>query len=77
MSIRNTNIDFDIRGANVKLENLFNGELPALADTVNEFINKNSQLIINEVKPQIRYLVEYLFLIVESELTFCVVPERK
>ena len=32
----------------------FDGKLPALADTVNEFINKNSQLIINEVKPQIR-----------------------
>jgi hypothetical protein len=54
LSILNTNIDFDIRGANVRLENLFDGKLPALADTVNEFINKNSQLIINEVKPQIR-----------------------
>jgi len=54
LSILNTNIDFDIRVANVRLENLFDGKLPALADTVNEFINKNSQLIINEVKPQIR-----------------------
>ena len=54
LSILNTNIDFDIRSANVRLENLFDGKLPALADTVNEFINKNSQLIINEVKPQIR-----------------------
>ena len=54
LSIRNTNIDFNIESASVHMENLFDGKLPALADTVNDFINKNSQLIINEVKPQIR-----------------------
>jgi hypothetical protein len=47
LSILNTNIDFDIRGANVQMENLFDGKLPALADTVNEFINKNSQVSIS------------------------------
>jgi len=54
LSIKRTNIDFDIASAQVQLDNLFDGRAPAVAKTVNDFINQNSGLIINEVKPQIR-----------------------
>ena len=54
MSVKRTNIDFDIASAHVQLDNLFDGRAPAVAKTVNDFINQNSGLIINEIKPQIR-----------------------
>ena len=60
LSIKRTNIDFDIASANVQMENLFDGRAPAVARTVNDFINQNSGLIINEVKPQIRDQVTQL-----------------
>ena len=60
LSIKRTNIDFDIASAQVQLDNLFDGRAPAVAKTVNDFINQNSGLIINEVKPQIREQVTVL-----------------
>ena len=60
LSIKRTNIDFDIASAHVQLDNLFDGRAPAVAKTVNDFINQNSGLIINEVKPQIREQVTTL-----------------
>ena len=60
LSIKRTNIDFDIASAQVQLDNLFDGRAPAVAKTVNDFINQNSGLIINEVKPQIREQVTTL-----------------
>ena len=60
LSIKRTNIDFDIASANVQMENLFDGRAPGVARTVNDFINQNSGLIINEVKPQIRDQVTQL-----------------
>ena len=63
LSIKRTNIDFDIASAHVQLDNLFDGRAPAVAKTVNDFINQNSGLIINEVKPQIR---EQVTVLVES-----------
>lgn len=63
LSIKRTNIDFDIASAHVQMENLFDGRAPAVAKTVNDFINQNSGLIINEVKPQIR---EQVTVLVES-----------
>ncbi len=60
LSVKRTNIDFDIASAQVQLDNLFDGRAPAVAKTVNDFINQNSGLIINEVKPQIREQVTTL-----------------
>lgn len=60
LSVKRTNIDFDIASANVQMENLFDGRAPHVARTVNDFINQNSGLIINEVKPQIRDQVTQL-----------------
>ena len=60
LSIKRTNIDFDIASAQVQLDNLFDGRAPAVAKTVNDFINQNSGMIINEVKPQIREQVTVL-----------------
>ena len=60
LSIKRTNIDFDIASVNVQMENLFDGRAPHVARTVNDFINQNSGLIINEVKPQIRDQVTQL-----------------
>ena len=60
LSIKRTNIDFDIASAQVQLDNLFDGNAPHLAEQVNNFINQNSGLIINEVKPQIREQVTVL-----------------
>lgn len=61
LDARIDNIDFDIRKAVVRLDNLFNGTLDALAKTVNDFINTNSNMIIDEVKPQIRDEVKLQF----------------
>lgn len=55
-----TNIDFDIGGASVHLDNLFNGEAPALSDSTNKFLNDNSKIIIDVVKPQIKKEVQRL-----------------
>ena len=61
LSIRDTNIDFKIGRVNITLNNLFDGKLPALAKTTNDFLNLNSEMIINEVKPQIKFEVSRLF----------------
>lgn len=60
LSIKRTNIDFDIASAHVELDNLFDGRAPGVSKMVNDFINQNSGLIINEVKPQIREQVTTL-----------------
>jgi len=61
LSVKDTNIDFEIPGVEVKLFNLFGGQYPALANQANNFINDHSQAIINGVKPQIKHEVTKLF----------------
>ena len=46
LSVKRTNIDFDIASANVQLDNLFDGRAPAVAKTVNDFINQNSGMLL-------------------------------
>ena len=65
LTIQDTNLDFDIGSLNVHLDNLFDGKLPVLSNTVNEFLNANSKVIVDEVKPQIKLEVTRL---VESVL---------
>ena len=60
LTIQDTKLDFEIGSLRVNLENLFNNELPALSVTVNKFLNDQSQVIINEVKPQIKLEVTQL-----------------
>lgn len=54
LTVTDTDFDFQIGRANVRMNNLFNGDLPLLAKRVNEWISQNSDLVINAVKPQIR-----------------------
>lgn len=60
LTIQDTVFDFDIGALNVHLDNLFDGKLPVLANTVNEFLNSQHQVIVNEVKPQIKIEVTRL-----------------
>ena len=60
LTIQDTLFDFEIGGLNVHLDNLFDGKLPVLANTVNEFLNSQHQVIINEIKPQIKLEVTRL-----------------
>lgn len=52
LRISGTNIDFTINSINIRLENLFNGD-PILGETVNHFLNENSQEILRDIKPEI------------------------
>jgi len=61
LSVKDTNIDFEIPGVEVELFNLFDGQYPALATQANNFINEHSQAIIEAVKPQIKHEVTRLF----------------
>eukprot|EP00096_Caligus_rogercresseyi_P006863 TRINITY_DN2382_c0_g1_i1.p1 TRINITY_DN2382_c0_g1~~TRINITY_DN2382_c0_g1_i1.p1 ORF type:complete len:301 (+),score=71.98 TRINITY_DN2382_c0_g1_i1:127-903(+) len=54
LSIQETSIDFNIDDIFVHLENLFGGDEELFAETVNKFLNENSNIILREVKPQIR-----------------------
>jgi hypothetical protein len=60
LTIQDTLFDFEIGALNVHLDNLFDGQLPVLANTVNEFLNSQHQVIINEIKPQIKIEVTRL-----------------
>jgi len=60
LTIQDTLFDFEIDHLNVHLDNLFDGKLPVLANTVNEFLNSQHQVIINEIKPQIKHEVTRL-----------------
>jgi len=61
LSVKDTNIDFEIPGVEVELFNLFDNQYPALATQANNFINEHSQAIIAGVKPQIKHEVTRLF----------------
>ncbi|XP_068214566.1 protein takeout-like [Palaemon carinicauda] len=52
LRISGTAIDFTIHRLNIKLDNLFNGD-PILGQTVNLFVNQNSQEILRDVKPEV------------------------
>ncbi|TRY70218.1 hypothetical protein TCAL_17255 [Tigriopus californicus] len=54
LTIANTFLDFDVKAVQVQMNNLFNGNSPELAKEVNKVLNTQSDLIINEVKPQLR-----------------------
>ncbi|XP_040579458.1 circadian clock-controlled protein daywake [Lepeophtheirus salmonis] len=54
LSIQNTSIDFDINSIFVNMENLFGGAEQLFAETVNKFLNENSDVILREIKPQIK-----------------------
>ena len=60
LTIQDFIFDFDIGALDVHLDNLFDGKLPVLANTVNEFLNSQYQVIINEIKPQIQLEVTRL-----------------
>ncbi len=48
LSIRNTDLDFRIADADVKMNNLFNGEFPLVAERANQFISENNNLVSEE-----------------------------
>lgn len=54
LTVSQSDLDFEIEGVMVRMNNLFNGKNPEFAREVNKALNANSDLIINEVKPQIR-----------------------
>lgn len=52
LTISGSNIDFSINKLVIRLENLFNGD-PILGETVNHFLNENSQEILRDIKPEV------------------------
>lgn len=53
-------LDFDIKSVKVEMKNLFDGENQELAKVVNDALSTNSDLIIEQVKPQITMRVSQL-----------------
>ena len=45
LSVRNLDLDFHISDADVKMNNLFNGDFPLVAEKANQFISENSNLV--------------------------------
>eukprot|EP00095_Tigriopus_kingsejongensis_P006781 maker-scaffold794_size96255-snap-gene-0.17 protein:Tk06781 transcript:maker-scaffold794_size96255-snap-gene-0.17-mRNA-1 annotation:"circadian clock-controlled protein precursor" len=54
LTISNTFLDFTIQDVQVQMNNLFNGNNAELAKEVNKVLNTQSDLLINQVKPQLR-----------------------
>ncbi|XP_047480556.1 protein takeout-like [Penaeus chinensis] len=52
LRVSDTRINFDIRDISLHLSNLFNGD-PILGETVNHFLNQNSQEVLRDVKPEV------------------------
>ncbi|XP_042883934.1 protein takeout-like [Penaeus japonicus] len=52
LRVSDTKINFDIRSISLHLSNLFNGDR-VLGDTVNHFLNQNSQEVLRDVKPEV------------------------
>lgn len=52
LRVSDTRINFDIRDISLHLSNLFNGD-PLLGETVNHFLNQNSQEVLRDVKPEV------------------------
>jgi Haemolymph juvenile hormone binding protein (JHBP) len=49
--------EFNIGGAKVHLDNLFNGKEEELAMTMNQFINENWRMIAAEVRPTLEKVI--------------------
>lgn len=49
--------EFNIGGAKVHLENLFNGRDEELSRSMNEFINENWRMVAAEVRPNLEKII--------------------
>lgn len=49
--------EFNIGGARVYLDNLFNGREEELAKSLNEFINENWRIVAAEVRPNLEKVI--------------------
>lgn len=52
LQVADQRLDINVSKMRMRLNNLFNGD-PILGETVNAFLNENSQEVFNEVKPEI------------------------
>ncbi|XP_076035021.1 protein takeout-like [Oratosquilla oratoria] len=50
--VTNSHVDFSFQDVNIRLNNLFNGD-PILGETVNHFLNTNSEEILSRVRPEV------------------------
>lgn len=50
LKVNNLFVEFDIGGASIRMENLFNGD-QELGATMNTFINENWRSIVSEMRP--------------------------
>ena len=60
LTVSDTLLDFDIASVDVELKNLFGGNNEAFARQINEVLSESSDLIIDQVKPQITQRVSTL-----------------
>lgn len=49
--------EFNIGGAKVRLDNLFNGRDEELSKSMNEFINENWRMVAAEVRPNLERII--------------------
>lgn len=52
LQVSTQKLDLTVGKMRMRLNNLFNGD-PILGETVNNFLNENSQEVFNEVKPEV------------------------
>lgn len=65
--IGNINVEFNIGGASVKLDNLFNGD-PELGSMMNLFLNNNWKEITAEVRPALAESIERILYGIADQL---------
>lgn len=59
LNVNNLFVEFDIGGARIRMENLFNGDRE-LCETMNTFINENWRSIVSEMRPALEDAVAKL-----------------
>lgn len=57
--VDDVNVEFNIGGASVKLDNLFNGD-PELGAMMNKFLNDNWREITSEIRPALGESIEHI-----------------
>lgn len=62
--------EFNIGGASVHLDNLFNGREPELAKSLNVFVNENWRIVAAEVRPNLERIISEILQDVADKFFF-------
>ena len=73
--VKNLEIEFNIGGLSVKLDNLFNGDAE-LGSTMNKFINENWKMVTAEIRPTLEKTISNILMDTANKI-FDVYPISK